>query len=86
MSTQIGDDTKRSFHELLQSLKRDRERLAVQLNLAGKELRDEWEVVEAKWESLERHMAEFTDDAKDAAHKLGDEIGEAYKRLTDMLD
>ena len=86
MSTQIGDDTKQSFHDLLQALKRDRERLAVQLNLAGKELRDEWDVVEDKWESLERHLAEFTDEAKDAAHRLGDEIGDAYRRLTDMLD
>ncbi len=86
MSTEIGEDSKQSFHELLQALKRDRERLAVQLNLAGKELRDEWEVVENKWESLERHLSEFTDDAKVAAHRLGDEIGDAYRRLTDMLD
>ena len=86
MSTQIGDDTKQSFHDLLQALKRDRERLAVQLNLAGKELRDEWDVVEGKWDSLERHLSEFTDEAKEAAHKLGDEIGDAYRRPTELLD
>ena len=86
MATQIGDETKESLHELLQALKRDRERLAVQLNLGKKELRDEWEVVEEKWEVLERHLAEFTEDAKEAAHKVSDEITQAYRRLTDMLD
>ncbi len=86
MSTNIGDDTKKSLHELLQSLRRDRERLAVQLNLGKKELRDEWETVEDKWEDLEKHLAEFTEDARDAAHRVSDEISDAYRRLTDILD
>ena len=86
MSTNIGDDTKKSLHDLLQALRRDRERLAVQLNLGKKELRDEWDTVEEKWDTLERHLAEFTEDARDAAHRVSDEIGEAYRRFTDILD
>ena len=86
MSTNIGDDTKKSLHDLLQALRRDRERLAVQLNLGKKELRDEWDEVEQKWDVLERHLAEFTEDARDAAHRVSDEIGDAYRRLTEILD
>ena len=86
MSTNIGEDTKRSFHDLLQALKRDRERLAVQLNLGKKELKDEWDAAEEHWEDLEKHLAEFTEDARDAAHRVSDEIGAAYRRLTDILD
>lgn len=83
MGAHIGDDTKQSFHEFLVALKRDRERLQVQLNLGKKELRDEWDVVEQKWGVLEGHLAEFSDEAKDAAHRVGNEISEVYHRLKD---
>ena len=86
MTTPIGDDTKKSLHDLLQALRRDRERLAVQLNLGKKEMRDEWDEVEQKWGTLERHLAEFTEDARDATHRVSDEISKAYDRLKDMMD
>ncbi len=79
MSTGIGRDTKQSFYQLLQALKRDRERLGVQLNLGKRELKDEWDIVEKKWELLERHLSEFTDDAREMAHKVSEEIEEAYR-------
>ena len=85
MATPIGSESKKSFHDLLQSLKSDREHLAVQMNLGKKELRDEWAEVEKKWGVLDRHLSEFTDDAKDAAHRLSEEINETYHRLKNKL-
>lgn len=85
MAPQVGEDTKNAFHELLKSLRRDRERLAVRLNLGKKEVKDEWTMVEQKWEILERHLAEFTEDASDSAHRIGKEIEQAYHRLRDKV-
>ena len=85
MSTDIGKETRESFHDFLQALRRDRERLKVQLNLGTKELRDEWETVENKWVELDRRLSEFTEDARDAAHRVSEEIQEIYQRLHDKV-
>ena len=65
------------------TLKRDRQRLQVQLNLGKLELKEEWDVVEKKWGVLEHHLAEFSDDAKQSAHRVSGEISDAYHRLKD---
>ena len=86
----IGEESEQAFHELLQALRRDRERLAVQVNLAQKELQkelhDEWQVIEQKWDVLEKQLAEFREDAYDTAQRVSNEIRQAYNQLKDKLD
>lgn len=77
---------------LMDSLQEARGRLQVQVNLAGKELRDEWDEVEGKWERLRSQMKAIKDEVGDigedavaAASFLGQEIKEGYARLKQRL-
>ena len=86
MTTNIGQETKQSLSELVHSINRDRERLRVQVNLARKELQDDWQVVEKKWRHLEQHLADYSDRAKESAYHVAEEIVEAYRALKDHFD
>ena len=50
MDNAFESESKKSFIEFARSLGRDRDRLVIQLNLAQKEVRDEWERIEDKWD------------------------------------
>ena len=67
------------FDDLIAELKTKRDELRVQINLASKDARDEWQELEAK-------MDEFTAKAKDLADEAGlSETGEGVgKALGDL--
>lgn len=74
------------------SLKEKRDHLRVQLNLAGKEARDEWDELEGKWDAfrakldvIKQEVSDVSDDAVDATEYLGNEIKEGYSRLKSRL-
>lgn len=81
----IGDEAKKSLKDLAGALRREREHLAVQVELGRMELKDEWLGLERKWDRFEQRLEELGDDAKDAAHRLGHELEEAYNDLRDRL-
>lgn len=78
------------FNELIGELKQKRDELRVQMNLASRELKDEWDELEEKMEEFTAKAKSFADDAEiketgaeigEAMGKLGIEIKKGYERL-----
>ncbi|MFK7912437.1 MAG: hypothetical protein AB8B93_00870 [Pseudomonadales bacterium] len=83
--SKIGQEARRSLQDLVDSLRREREHLALQFELGRMELKDEWHDLEAKWDGFERSLDEFGDDAKETVHRVGEEIEGAYRDLKQRL-
>jgi len=82
------------FDELLEELKQKRDELRLQMHLASKEMKDEWEELEEKMEDFSGRAQKFADDAQlketgsgigEALGKLGGELKHGYKRIRDAL-
>ncbi len=80
--------------EILEDLKQKRDELRVQINLASKEVKDEWEELEEKMEDFSGKARQFADDAKlketgagigDALGKLGSELKQGYDRIKEAM-
>ncbi len=80
--------------EIFEDLKQRRDELRVQMNLASKEIRDEWEELEEKMEDFSNKAKNFASEAKlketgedigDALEQLGRELKAGYKRIRDAL-
>lgn len=78
------------FDDLIEELKQKRDELRVQINLATREAKDEWEELEAKMEEFTAKAKEVAEDAKiketgegigEALGQLGGEIKKGYERL-----
>ncbi len=87
--TPVGQETRKALKDLAVALKREREHLAVQVDLGRKEFKDEWQRLEAKWDDfeskLESKVDDLGDDAKHTVKKLGEELEEAYKHLRERV-
>ena len=82
------------FDDIIEELKQKRDELRVQIHLASKEIRDEWEDLEQKMEEFSGKARQFSDDAKlkesgagigDALAQLGSELKRGYQRIRDAL-
>ena len=80
--------------ELLEELKQKRDELRVQIHLASKEVKDEWEDFEKKMEDFSGKAKQFTKDAEfketgaglgEALGTLGHELKRGYERVRDAL-
>lgn len=78
--------------KLSDTLREARDRLRVQVNLAGKEARDEWDELESKWERfrgkvkvIQDEVGEAGEDTRTAAALLGNEIKEGYERVKERM-
>ena len=78
------------FDDLIEELKQKRDELRVQMDLATREAKDEWEELEAKMEEFTAKAKNFAEDAQiketgeglgDALGQLGGEIKKGYERL-----
>ena len=71
------------FDDLIEELKQKRDELRVQLNLASKDARDEWEELEAKMEefSSKAQLQETGEGIGKALGELGNEIKLGYERM-----
>ncbi|MDH5344570.1 MAG: hypothetical protein OEW59_02315 [Gammaproteobacteria bacterium] len=78
------------INELLEELKQKRDELRLQMNLASKEIREEWDELEEKMEEFTGKAKKFAADAKlketgsglgVALGKLGHEIKLGYDRI-----
>jgi hypothetical protein len=76
--------------EMVVELKQKRDELRVQMHLASKEVKDEWEELEEKMTDFSRKAKQFSNDAKlketgeglgDALGKLGHELKLGYERV-----
>lgn len=82
------------FDDLVQDLKQKRDELRVKVNLASKEIRDEWEELEEKMEEFSAKAKQAADDAGlrktgagvgKALGQLGHEIRLGYERIRDAV-
>lgn len=75
------------FDDLLEDLKRKRDELRVQMNLASKEARDEWKELEEKMEdfSSKAGLGETGEGLGKALGHLGQELKLGYERLYKAL-
>ena len=85
MDNAFESESKKSFIEFARSLRRDRDRLVIQLNLAQKEVRDEWERIEDKWDEFEHAVASASKETKDRVNEAGEDIREAYRKLENKV-
>jgi len=82
------DDLREHVEEMLEDLKKERDKLRVKAGLAKLELRDDWKVLEQQLARLEAKAKELggatADASKDigaAARLLGEEIGKGLKSV-----
>lgn len=82
------------IEDTLEELKQKRDELRVQMNLASKEVKEEWEELEEKMDEFSTKAKKFAADAKlketgsglgDALGKLGHEIRLGYERIRDAV-
>ena len=79
---------KEALQGMADRLRQERDELAVKLDLAKMEARDEWDALEKKWQSLSQKMKAVREEAadagsevKEAAQLLADEVKEGYERI-----
>ena len=75
------------FDELLAELRQRRDELRVQMHLASKDLQDEWDEIEEKWDrfSARAGFEETEEGIEEALEKLGHELKLGYQRLRDAI-
>ena len=82
------------FDDIIEALKQNRDELRVQMNLASKEIKDEWNELEEKMEDFSGKAKQFSNDAKlketgegigDALGQLGGELKRGYERIRNAL-
>ena len=87
-------DFEDKVEELVEELKQKRDELRVQMHLASKELKEEWDDLEKKMDEFSGKAKQFSDDAQlretgsglgDALGKLGHEIKLGYERIRDAI-
>lgn len=79
--------TELDLDKLLADLKQKRDELRVQMNLASKDMEDEWGEFEGKWsEFMQKVDLEATGKGlSESTEKLGEEIKLGYQRILAAL-
>ncbi|MEE4163352.1 MAG: hypothetical protein V2I25_12675 [Woeseiaceae bacterium] len=75
------------IEKLVEELKQKRDELRVQMHLASKEAKDEWDEIEDKWEDFSRkaNLEATGEGLGDAMEKLGEELKLGYQRIRKAL-
>lgn len=75
------------FDELIEDLKQKRDEMRVQMNLASKELQDEWEELEGKTRDFlaRAELSKTGEGVGDALGDLGQELKKGYQRIRDAI-
>lgn len=82
------NEDKTPLDDMVGTLKQERDELRVKLQLAKQEIRDQWEPLEQKWETVESRLrslgdtgAEAGKDVIAASSLLLEEIADAYRQI-----
>ena len=80
------------FDSLLEKLKSQRDELMLKLHLASLEAKEEFEEADKHWDTLKNKAAEIADDSKETSEEyiakakiVGEELKEAYSRISKRL-
>ncbi|MCF6203635.1 MAG: hypothetical protein L3J59_08195 [Methylococcaceae bacterium] len=83
---------KKEFDELTDKLNQQRDEIQLQLHLASMEAKEEWQEAETSWGKFVDSLDVISDDTKEASAELiqatkviGDELKEAYQRISERL-
>lgn len=83
------------FDDLLQELRQKRDELRVQIHLASKDIKDDWDELEEKMGEFSNKAARFSADAKlketgaglgDALTQVGHELKLGYERIRSAMN
>jgi len=69
--------------DIVEDLKQKRDEVRVQINLASREIKDEWKDLEEKMDKFSGKISQFAGDAqlKETGEGLGQALGEVGKEL-----
>ncbi len=69
--------------DIVEDLKQKRDEVRVQINLASREIKDEWKDLEEKMDEFSGKISQFAGDAqlKETGEGLGQALGEVGKEL-----
>jgi len=75
------------FDDLIEDLKQKRDELRVQMNLASKEIKEEWHELEGKMDDLstKAKLGKTGEGVGQALDQLGEELKLGYKRIRDAI-
>ena len=82
------------LEDLVNDLKQKRDELRVQINLASREIKDEWKDLEEKMDEFSGKVSQFTGDAQlketgeglgNALGQVGTELKRGYERIRDAI-
>jgi len=75
------------FDDLIEDLKQKRDELRVQMNLASKEIKEEWHELEGKMDdfSTRAKLGKTGEGVGQALDQLGEELKLGYKRIRDAI-
>ncbi|MDD2659206.1 MAG: hypothetical protein PHY54_05920 [Methylococcales bacterium] len=83
---------KTEFDNLLEKLKVERDEIALKLHLASMEAREEFEEADKHWDALKNKAAEIADESKETSDEyiakakiIGEELKNAYSRISKRL-
>lgn len=85
-------ETRDRIHELISTLKQQRDELAVRMHLAGAEAKQEWSRLDDKvnqlshrFDPLKKAVGETTDDVWISVKLLGEELQQGFQRIRKSL-
>lgn len=75
------------FDDLIEDLKQKRDELRVQINLASREVKDEWEELESRSRKFlaKAELERTGEGVGEALGELGEELKKGYQRLRDAI-
>jgi uncharacterized coiled-coil DUF342 family protein len=86
------NEQEKELDELLESLKKRRDELNLQMHLGKAEAKELWQQTEDKWRHLRNQLEQVDNDTGDVAKDVGatamliaDEIRQGYERLHKLL-
>ncbi|MGB5276148.1 MAG: hypothetical protein WBO73_16060 [Gammaproteobacteria bacterium] len=85
-------DREKELDDLLESLKKRRDEINLQMHLGKAEAKELWQQTEDKWRHLRNQLEQVDNDTGDVAKDVGatamliaDEIRQGYERLRKLL-
>lgn len=85
-------ELKKELSDLVETLKTERDEIAVKLHLASLDVKDEFDTLDEKWNLVTQKAAEMADDAAEVSEEavakakvVGEELKEAYNRVKARL-
>jgi hypothetical protein len=76
----------KELERLWEQLKTQRDELRVRAHLAKSELRDEWEVIEKKWQVAEGKLHHLQDEAIDSTEEMKHSVKVVMEEISDAYD